>query len=268
MVAVGRNRIVYALLAILSASCGTLDRRGAPSAQPTLWPTWARLSQAVVSAALDARTLVPAVGAAAFSINDFDERASNWAADTTVVFRSGSNARQFSDWATVTLGVEALATALVVPVAEREPGDWTSAKVKTLAVQGGAALTTLGLTQGLKAATRRERPDGSNRSSFPSGHTSGAFSFAALANRNLAAIPMARPVRRIAQFGNVLAATAVGWARVAGRKHFPSDVLAGAAIGNFVSLVIHDAFLGPESGFGLAVQVDPSGAMVEFSYRF
>ena len=32
-------------------------------------------------------------------------------------------------------------------------------------------------------------------------------------------------------------------ARVGGRKHFPSDVLFGAALGHFLTAFIHDAFL-------------------------
>ncbi len=41
-------------------------------------------------------------------------------------------------------------------------------------------------------------------------------------------------------------ALAVGtsWARVEANAHFPSDVLAGYALGHFISSFIHDAFLG------------------------
>ncbi|HUQ85944.1 MAG TPA: hypothetical protein VM096_00205, partial [Vicinamibacterales bacterium] len=41
------------------------------------------------------------------------------------------------------------------------------------------------LTQGLKYATQRERPDGSAATSFPSGHASGTFAFATALERHL-----------------------------------------------------------------------------------
>ena len=91
----------------------------------------------------------------------------------------------------------------------------------------GAGLTrTLTLTQivvgPIKLAARRRRPDGSNRRSFPSGHTANAFA-------------MARLVQR--EYGNRLALplyavgglTAAG--RVAGARHYVSDVVAGATVG-------------------------------------
>ena len=94
----------------------------------------------------------------------------------------------------------------------------------------GAGLTrTLTLTQivvgPIKLAARRRRPDGSNRRSFPSGHTANAFA-------------MARLVQR--EYGNRLALplyavgglTAAG--RVAGARHYVSDVVAGATVGLIV----------------------------------
>jgi hypothetical protein len=41
--------------------------------------------------------------------------------------------------------------------------------------------------------------------------------------------------------------------------HFPSDVLAGAALGNFIALLVHDAFLGTGDGVAVAVQLDRGG---------
>ncbi len=94
-------------------------------------------------------------------------------------------------------------------------------------------------------ATNRERPDGPTEiTSFPSGHASSAFAASTLANRHLDAMPMPLSLRRPLQVGNLVLATGVAWARVEGEKHFPSDVLAGAALGYFLSAFIHDAFLG------------------------
>ena len=65
----------------------------------------------------------------------------------------------------------------------------------------------------------RERPDGSNNQSFPSGHTITAFCFAPVVQKYWG-WGLERPLTR---FGTVTAL-----ARVAGYHHYLSDTLAGS----------------------------------------
>ena len=76
-------------------------------------------------------------------------------------------------------------------------------------------------TFALKALVRRERPDGSNRQSFPSGHSSNAFT---------AATVIARHYPRLAVPGYGLAAY-IAISRMASNKHHFSDVVAGSGFG-------------------------------------
>jgi membrane-associated phospholipid phosphatase len=57
---------------------------------------------------------------------------------------------------------------------------------------------------------------------------------------------------------------------VEGQRHYPSDVLAGAALGHFLTAFIHDAFLNlPEDGtVAFAAFPVKGGAGVELSFRF
>jgi membrane-associated phospholipid phosphatase len=81
----------------------------------------------------------------------------------------------------------------------------------------------------LKLATQRERPDGSDRRSFPSGHTSGAWTVSTiLARRHGMAVGI--PAYALASM------TAV--ARMEDRRHYLSDVVAGAAIGLVIGRVV------------------------------
>jgi membrane-associated phospholipid phosphatase len=77
----------------------------------------------------------------------------------------------------------------------------------------------------LKGITKVERPDGSNRHSFPSGHTATAFMTATMLNKEYGHLSPWVGV------GAYTAATATGLMRMANNKHWLSDVMVGAGIG-------------------------------------
>lgn len=77
----------------------------------------------------------------------------------------------------------------------------------------------------LKRTTNVERPDGSNRHSFPSGHTATAFMTATMFNKEYG---HKSPWIGVGAYGM---ATATGLMRMANNKHWLSDVLTGAGIG-------------------------------------
>ncbi|HSH70158.1 MAG TPA: phosphatase PAP2 family protein [Deferrisomatales bacterium] len=99
---------------------------------------------------------------------------------------------------------------------------------------------TLGVTWALKYSVNRQRPHDNGGQSFPSAHSSLAFQGASFIQR-----------RYGWTYGGTayLAASYVGWSRVYAHKHYPSDVLAGAAIGIASSYLFTTPFPG--------VAVDP-----------
>ena len=98
-------------------------------------------------------------------------------------------------------------------------------------------------TSGLKSAITRTRPDDDGKDSFPSGHSTRAFATATMASANLEGTPMPAGLRIGLDAGITTLAAGTAWARVEGGRHFPSDVLAGAAIGSFVSTWVRECFL-------------------------
>jgi len=257
------------LAALFLAGCGTLEN-GRGWGQDALWPVdLERVARAGRDALLSPATWVPLVGAGVFALGDLDERVSDWASEHHPLFGSQTGAADASNYLIGALGFEAFATALATPSGDT-PGDWALAKLKGGAVELGAVATTGALTGWLKDGTDRRRPDGSDHESFPSGHTSLAFTFATLANRNLDSLDSLGGLRAPLQITSTVLASGVGWARIEAHKHHPSDVLFGAALGHFVTAFLHDAFLNlPEDGrFDFTVFSDSHGAGLSLCWRF
>jgi len=258
--------VTFILFAV--TGCGTLqnDRRWG---QDAIYPAdLKKIPYAAYHAFLDLQTLIPAAGALVFTVDHYDKKASHWATSHHPIFGSRDTASQASDYLSYGIGAETLVTALATP-SGKDPEDWASNKAKGLGVELGAELATAGVTSLLKETTNRTRPNGGNNS-FPSGHSSNAFSSATLANRNLNSIKMLEEIRIPLQVGNTILASGVAWARVEAGAHYPSDVLAGAALGHFLSAFMYDGFMGlPEhKRWGLYVSPAKGGAMIGLSFGF
>ncbi len=90
------------------------------------------------------------------------------------------------------------------------------------------------ITDFLKRSVGRERPNGRGTRSFPTGHTSGSFVLASVADE-LYGHKLGVPVYLLAGF--------VGLQRIHDNKHWLTDVIAGAALGTIIG-----------RGFGKAYQ--------------
>ncbi|NIS60372.1 MAG: phosphatase PAP2 family protein [Proteobacteria bacterium] len=249
--------------------CGTLNN-GRGWGQDALYPVdLKRLSRAAYNAFFDLQTLIPAAGALIFAVGDFDEEVSDWATKHNPIFGSEAGAKKASDYLAGAIHIEAFITALAAPSGD-DPEKWAYSKAKGIGVELAGIGATVGTTSLLNEAIVRKRPDRSNGDSFPSGHSSGAFASATLANRNLNSIPVRKEARLPLQVGNIILATSVAWSRVEAQEHFPSDVLAGAALGYFLSALTHDTFLGlsEDTRFGLVILPLEEGAIAEFFLAF
>lgn len=92
-----------------------------------------------------------------------------------------------------------------------------------------AFLVNAAWTGAIKYGVRRERPDGSSRLSFPSGHTSNAFAWATIADRHYG--------HKIGVPAYALAGL-IGVSRMEKNVHHLSDVVAGAALGYVVGRTV------------------------------
>lgn len=96
-----------------------------------------------------------------------------------------------------------------------------------------AQILTEILVEPLKFATYRERPDGSNHQSFPSGHAAVTFATATVIERHLG--------WRKSLLGYTIASY-VAMSRLHDNRHYLSDVIFGAAVGSIAGrTVVHHA---------------------------
>lgn len=164
---------------------------------------------------------------------------------------SAAQAKDEKTWKTVSdIGAYGLmAVAIGVPLAK----DDTNGALQA----GGSVVAASLVSEGLKEAFPELRPDGSDRKSFPSGHTARAFAAAAsLYNRQGQSFGI--PALAVA--------TLVGVARVEADKHHWYDAVAGAAIGSAAGfLITRDR---PDRTAMIVPWGDSKGAGISLAMRF
>jgi len=162
-----------------------------------------------------------------------DETVSDWAADRRPLFGSADRAADVSDILRDSLrtGMFVSSIAVPMPLAE-ERGN--ARGIRHMANNLAYQTNRIG-TDELKVAFGRERPNRENKLSLPSGHTSTSFTAAASIVQNFVTADLATHESAALKLGLYGLAGTTAWARLEARKHFPSDVFLGAALGNFIS---------------------------------
>ena len=110
------------------------------------------------------------------------------------------------------------------------------------------------LTQTLKYTTKRERPDGSSKNSFPSGHAADTFAFATALERHLNwrySVPA------------YIFSSYVAISRLPANRHWLSDAVAGAAVGIIAGRTVtsHES----ERPYPVALTIIPGGVAVMYT---
>ena len=259
--------VVYSM--VLLTGCGTLPNGRGWGQDATFSPGWQRVGQAARDAALAPATWIPAAGALIFQAGDIDRKLADWAADHTPVFGSQKRAAQASDYLRDATGAAYAITVLATP-SGKQFGEGAIAKGKGLAVGGAAILSTFAVTEGLKEAAHRTRPDASDSLSFPSGHASQTAVLEMLTSRNLASLSLPEEGRIALRIGLTTLTVGTAWGRVEAHKHFPSDVLFGIALGHFLGAFINDAFLGlrQSQDGGFTIQPSREGVVLGLRWPF
>ena len=124
-------------------------------------------------------------------------------------------------------------------------------------------------TRFLKEAADRERPNGKDNESFPSGHTSSSAVYTRLAEENLESIETSHAARLGLDIGLDTLTIGTSWARIEAGAHFPSDTLFSMALGNFCAVFFNETFLGLDTtNASIAFVPMSGGAEVRWQLRF
>jgi membrane-associated phospholipid phosphatase len=127
---------------------------------------------------------------------------------------------------------------------------------------GGVVL----VQQILSKAVGRERPNGQDDLSFPSGHSSWAFAATTLIVRELH--EPSDDSFHLVDGLLYLPATFAAWERVASNKHWASDAAVGAFLGVFLTNWIWDAHYGSDEGDQPTIYDDVRKRGIVWSPRF
>lgn len=251
-------------LVFLCSLCGCGATAGRATGNPGAVSRfgWNRIRQAAVNAAVSPATWVPAAGALAFQAGHADQKVSDWASKTTPVYGSQHNAGRVSDRLLQSTGDASVATILTVP---------TNVQGTALVAETGGGILMRQLDNVIKQETGRTRPNGAGTVSFPSSHSAGAALNATLIYRNIEYLDLSPAATTVSQISLIGLSAATAWARVEAKQHYPSDVLAGAAIGHFFGVFIADAFLAaPLSPASVtpAVELSRAGLLVSLHWPF
>ena len=170
--------------------------------------------------------------------------------------------------------------AMVAPLslAVTEPGRQNAGTLVTM--YGETVLLNVGLVTTLKSLFGRVRPYAYNDDpeigmdlrtsddavhSFPSGHTANAFAAAVFTSTVYGRMHPDGSGRGWVWAGSLTVATTVGVLRYAAGKHFPTDIIAGAAIGSLVGWAVPKLH---ERDIAVAGDAATKGLSLSYGFRF
>lgn len=245
--------ILVILLLSFCNGCSYFKRKG-NWGKKALWPiSGSKISDAFIKNLKSPHVWAPAAGAGVIHLSGYDKKISSWASEHNPIYGSQKNASNASDKINQILYIESGASVLLTPSWNGSEGDYLARKLK------GGAVTFLSMSlaedfnNNVRKYVKRERPNGSDMRSLPSGHATSAGSSTAVLRRNMSNVGLDDNWYRVVNGLNTTLAAGVMWARVEAKAHYTTDVLMGYSVGNFISGFIFDSLMNlePEENISL-----------------
>lgn len=196
-------------------------------------------------------------------------RASVPSFDRGATYRYSTSADKASDWLLFGIMVSPLALAASRPIRE-DFGTYGTMYGETLLLT--LAMGTL--TKGIVSRTRpyaynpdapmEEKTDVEARKSFYSSHTAFAFASAVFMSVTFQEYEPGSPLRPWIWAGSLATAAAVGVLRYTSGSHFPTDILAGAAIGALAAIAVPALHKAATGDLALSSTAGSRGVQISF----
>jgi hypothetical protein len=179
------------------------------------------------------------MGAVVIAAAGWDHDISDWAVKEKPIYGSRNAAKNASDVLCSYAHIGMIVTSLAVPGKNEE---WLFSMSKRIIWEHVGVFAAANLINPIRRNINRDRPHG-GKSSFPSWHATKTASYVGMANRNVSLAKFSTPFFYSAQFILTSISAGTAWAEVESMEHYPTDVLFGVALGNFIAVLVHDAFL-------------------------
>lgn len=265
------NKNLLITLLIFLSSCSFLNRRGTWG-KKALWPIkGSSIWDAAKKNAASPHVWAPLIGAGTIHWAGWDNKISDWAHKGSGLYDDQTAADNWSDNFNNILKYEAYATTLLTPSMDEDGklSGYLVNKARGALVVNAAGLASSAAHDRLALAFHRRRPNKLDYRSFPSGHSTDAASRNMVNSKNLDYIDMNDNLRLGIKAVNTSMASGTLWARLEGKRHYPSDVLCGYALGSFLSGFIYDALMNANPQESFVIAPTGKGEMsAQYTYNF
>jgi len=225
---------------VILTGCATSPKNKWDTSKSIL-PCWDSVKRSAATAANDTYTWAPLTTAFLFTLNNYDQKTLDWATKEEPRYWGLERAKKKSNEMLDALKANLLISSLAANANSNS----------RLAYDLGFQLTAIGLnhaaTKTLKQITDRKRIDrdvsGTSKDSFPSSHASSAAIITRLTANNIDRTNISQVHKNWWKFSTFTAAALTGVERVKGKRHYPSDVFAGYALGNFLGIFLTELFV-------------------------
>lgn len=229
-------------------------------------PSMERAISDAKKSAREPATWLPLATAAVIGVTGTDNSISDWASEQTPIFGSQDTADKASD----NLRDALVAGMVISSVFAPTPAADNAFPVRRVVANAFTFGTVAGIVEIGKRTVQRDRPNNEDDRSFPSGHSSAAFSAAILTEQNLNATVEKPWLRKAIKVGALSGASAVAWARVEAEKHHVIDVLFSAGLSNFIIKTFYSSITSEDQSAAtpLALDINRQGFMLRMDHSF
>jgi len=219
---------------------------------------WERTKGAAYNAAVDPMTWAPVATGLTLDLAGYDDDITNH------IMKDDPDDYTFSEDDADQL--RTISAAITYTTAILVPDDNKTTKVKRVAVEASAMAIGRGYVTFTNAEIDKTSPNGKNEDAFGSNHAVTPFAAAALTRRNVHQMHIPLWAKYSICGVNYLTASASAYERIQSGLHSFSDQMYSAAVGNFIALFIHDAFMANDTD--LRIDLSKRDPNITLGFRF